>query len=115
MSTIYGTDGNVYETGIRGTTNSENKLIIEQLNKFGRVPQTYELLQMINQLEQENKKLKDNWNKLKEYIKETKLKEFEKSYGNHVRYRKTFTQAELIVCNMITSKMQELEGSDSDE
>lgn len=37
--------------------NSENKLIIEQLNKFGRVPQTYELLQMIEQMEQENKKL----------------------------------------------------------
>ena len=35
--------------------NSENKLVIEQLNKFGRVPQTHELLQMIEQLQQENK------------------------------------------------------------
>lgn len=57
--------------------------------------------------------LKDNWNELKEYIKETKLKEFEKSYGK--RYGKTFTQAEIIVCNMILNKMQELEGSDSNE
>ena len=56
--------------------------------------------------------LKDNWNELKEYIKETKLKEFEKSYGK--RYGKTFTQAEIIVCNMILNKMQELQGSDSD-
>lgn len=65
--------------------NSENKLIIEQLNKFGRVPQTHELLQIIEQLQQENKQLKekldcdlqwafryekqvDNWNKLREYI-----------------------------------------------
>ena len=55
--------------------------------------------------------LKDNWNKLKEYIKETKLKEFEKSYGK--RYGKTFTQAEIIVCNMILDKMQELENGDS--
>jgi hypothetical protein len=55
--------------------------------------------------------LKDNWNKLKEYIKETKLKEFEKSYGK--RYGKTFTQAEIIVCNMIKEKMQELEGSEN--
>lgn len=57
--------------------------------------------------------LKDNWNELKEYIKETKLKEFEKSYGK--RYGKTFTQAEIIVCNMILNKMQELQGSNSNE
>lgn len=65
-------------------------------------------------LRQENKQLKDNWNKLREYIKETKLKEFEKSYGK--RFGETFTQAEIIVCNMILDKMQEIEqGSDSDE
>lgn len=64
-------------------------------------------------LKKENKQLKDNWNKLKEYIKETKLKEFEKSYGK--RYGKTFTQAEIIVCNMILNKMQELQGSNSNE
>lgn len=58
------------------------------------------------------KKYKDNWNKLKDYIRETKLKEFEKSYGK--RFGKTFTQAEVIVCNMILDKMQKLEqGSDS--
>lgn len=75
-----------------------------------------ELLTIIKdyeQLQQENEKLKDNWNKLKEYIKETKLKEFEKSYGK--RYGKTFTQAEIIVCNMILNKMQELQGSNSNE
>lgn len=56
--------------------------------------------------------LKDNWNKLKKYIKETKLKEFEKTCGK--RYGKTFTQAEIIICNMILDKIQELEqGSDS--
>lgn len=57
--------------------------------------------------------IENNWNKLKEYIIETKLKEFEKSYGK--RYGKTFTQAEIIVCNMILNKMQELEESDSNE
>lgn len=58
---------------------------------------------------EEYKKLEDNWNKLKEYIDKTKFKEFEKSYGK--RYGKTFTQAEVIVCNMILNKMQELQGS----
>lgn len=88
-------------------------------------------LKEIENLQQENKQLKekldcdlqwafkyekqvDNWNKVKEYIRETKLKEFEKSYGK--RYGKIFTQAEVIVCNMILDKMQELEqGSDSNE
>lgn len=61
----------------------------------------------IKQLQQENKQLKDNWDKLKEYIRKTKLNEFEKSYGK--RYSKTFTQAEVIVCNIIINHMQKLE------
>lgn len=52
-------------------------------------------------------KYKNNWIKLKEYLKETKLKEFEKSYGR--KYGKTFIQAEIVVCNMILNKMKEIE------
>ena len=64
---------------------------------------------LLNETEQQCKKQKEVIDKAIEYIKETKLKEFEKSYGK--RYEKTFTQAEVIVCNMILNKMQELQGS----
>ena len=59
---------------------------------------------LLNETEQQCKKQKEVIDKAIEYIKETKLKEFEKSYGK--RYGKTFTQAEVIVCNMILNKMQ---------
>ena len=62
----------------------------------------------ISAREEEYKKLEDNWKKLKEYVEETKIKEFEKSFGK--RYGKTFTQAEIIVCNMIKNKIKELEA-----
>ena len=73
----------------------------------------YELENLNEEKAKENKQLKDNWNKLKEYIRETKLKEFEKSYGK--RYGRVFTQAEIVVCNMILDKIQELEGSGSNK
>lgn len=92
--------------------NKKLKMIVneyERLNKGFKITdvQKYNIDELLSY-----KKYKDNWNELKEYIKETKLKEFEKSYGK--RYGKTFTQAEIIVCNMILDKMQELQGSGSD-
>ena len=87
----------------------ENKILKENAENNEKVVDKVNWENML--LKKENKQLKDNWNKLREYIKETKLKEFEKAYGK--RYGKTFTQAEKEVCNMIRDKMLELEqGSD---
>ena len=61
-------------------------------------------------LKQENKQLKDKWNKLEEYIKQTKLKQFECSYGK--RYGKIFIQAEVTICNMILDIMQKIESEE---
>ena len=89
------------------TINVENDAMLGRNNDSIYATKFYVMQKQIDDLQQENKQLKDNWNKLKEYCEETKLKEFEKSYGK--RYGKTFTQAEIIVCNMILDKMQEIE------
>ena len=90
----------------------ENKILRENAEHNDKVVDKVNWENML--LKKENEQLKDNWNKLREYIKETKLKEFEKDYGK--RYGKTFTQAEIVVCNMIMDKMLELKkGSDSNE
>lgn len=48
----------------------ENELIIKQLNMFGRVPQTYELLDKIEMLEQQVKKQKEVIDRMKEEVKD---------------------------------------------
>ena len=104
---------------------NENKLIIKQINKFGKVPQIYELLQMIERLEQENKQLKekldcdlqwalkyekqvDNWNMLKEHLKNR--------YDNgteSISYRQVFM--EIREAMQVLEIAQELEKGDSNE
>ena len=94
----------IYEKNIE-QLQQENKILKENAENNGKAVDKVNWGNML--LKKENNQLKRNWNKLREYIKETKLKEFEKDYGK--RYGKTFTQAEIVVCNMIMDKMLELE------
>ena len=70
----------------------------------------YEKMEIIEEQDKEIERLNNIINELEKYINETKLEEFEKEYGR--RYGKTFTQAEVIICNMILNKLQELKGND---
>ena len=65
------------------------------------------LVNIYERLEQENKQLKDNWNKLKEYIKSDGV-----SYLNLADERCFCNKKE---AKYILNKMQELEGSDGGE
>ena len=65
----------------------------------------------IDQLQQENKQLKDNWNKLKEYfINEQEISiNFQQQMGNYI-----IVKPQLYI-ETIINKMQELESGDSNE
>lgn len=63
------------------------------------------LVLYIKELQQENKQQKDNWNKLKEYIKEEGFEIKTKEYGS----------LDVISKDVIIEKIQELEqGSEND-
>lgn len=94
----------------------ENKQLKEQnerefadYTKF-KQEQYDEYLEKSNKLIKEKQHYKHIIDELEKWLKETKLKEFEKVYGK--RYGKVYTQAEIIVFNMILNKLQELKGSD---
>ena len=61
-------------------------------------------------VQQENKQLKDNWNELKEYIKECleAIDTIQKLTGNAIE---NYTPR-ILTYKQIKNKMQELEGSD---
>lgn len=107
MNTIYGRDGNVYETGIRGM-NSEpfikSELVKNELNQLEMQVENLKE-QKYSELLRETQQLKDNWNKLKEYMSDENISNlFDRGY-----------QANDFI-EEIRNKMQELEqGSDSNE
>lgn len=103
MNTIYGRDGNVYETGIRGMNSEpfiQSELVKNELNQLEMQVENLKE-QKYSELLRENKQLQDNWNKLKECL--TNLIPTDKTVLT--KYIKIFEVLDI---------MQELEqGSDS--
>ena len=65
-----------------------------------------EIIEEIEQLQQENKQLKNNWNYTKKMLKEARQEEYISGYCG------TCTDVDI---DFLLGKMQELQGSDSDE
>ena len=65
------------------------------------------LVAYIEELQQENKQLKDNWKYIKKMLKEARQEEF-----NINGYSGTCTDVDI---DFLLDKMQELQGSDSNE
>ena len=84
-----------------------------ELNCIDNFPHA-KITRAIRNLQQENKQLKDNWNKLKEYIKKCleAIDTIQKLTGNAIE---NYTPR-ILTYKQIKNKMQELEqGSDSNE
>ena len=64
------------------------------------------LVAYIEELQQENKQLKDNWNYIKKMLKEARQEKYISGYCG------TCTDADI---DFLLNKMQELQGSDSNE
>ena len=64
------------------------------------------LLDYITNLQQENERLKDNWNYIKKMFKEARQEKYISGYCG------TCTDVDI---DFLLNKMQELQGSDSDE
>lgn len=75
-------------------------------NQFRYCQKSIEKIQNLDNLEKQNKQLKDNWNKLKEW-----LKEYEEGTYGLGSYETGLSDG----LGDVIKKMQELEGSDSNE
>lgn len=78
--------------------NEENRLVIKQLNEFGRVPQTQELLKMIEDL-------KHNWNELKRWLEAIR-------FMYEIEYKDIDTAEHY---NSVLNKIKELEEGGNNE
>ena len=86
----------------------ENQTIIKALNMFGRVPETWELLNEIEILQQENERLNSRINKAIEYIKS--IKYMNCRYFDYNKWRKNTTYGSIEELHEKIKKDGTLEG-----
>ena len=77
-------------------------------NQFRYCKKSAEKIQNLDNLQQENNKLQNNWNELKEYCLNEQIPEEYDEYNSYIEFSNS-------VYDNILNKMQELEGSDSNE
>lgn len=83
----------------------------ELIEAIGRADVLLEFMPKIKQLKQENEKLKDNWNKLKEYID---IKLYNVEYLQKLCGCRIDDEIHMIL-DIIKKEMQKLERSDSND
>lgn len=94
----------------------ENQIIIRCLNKYGKVPETYELLEKIDLLEEENQRLNNVLNELRENaIAFINIFQDEKTLTlnyNDLKHLRGIINGEEFDIRILKDKLQELKESD---
>ena len=76
------------------------------MSKDGKKITLFKVFQELKELQQENSRLKDNWNYIKKMLKEARQEKYISGYCG------TCTDIDI---DFLLDKMQELQGSDSNE
>ena len=91
--------------------NKEEQAFYFLLDDYMQIPKTWEDYQIIKNAIAENKQLKDNWNKLKEWLEE-EIKHLEKS--RYVSFNE-YGENKLRISKEFLFKMQEIEKGGMNE
>lgn len=87
--------------------NSDN-LVYDMLDIFGNNEIVYEYIQYANNLQQENKQLKDNWEEIKQFCLDEQIPEEYDEYNSYIEFSNS-------AYDNVYEKMEELEKGDRND